>query len=194
MQFIEIAYASPVTEAESATEVTTEVAHPTDSGLLASLGINPAVFAWQTFNFALVACIIWYLILKPLTKKLTERQNLIEESLENAKRIQENLIQSEAKYQSRIDEAKVEANKILERATTEASQVADTMKEKAKVEIETLVDHAKNNIRIEKEEMVVALKAETAGLVVSALEKILAEKMDSKKDKEMIETMIEKLH
>lgn len=189
MQFIEIAHASPAVE----TSATTEATSSAEAGLLASLGINPALFAWQLFNFALVACIIWYLILKPLTKKLNERQSLIEESLENAKRIQENLVQSETKYQSRIDEAKVEANKILERATVEAGQVADSMKEKAKVEIETLVDHAKNNIRVEKDAMVSALKTETVNLVVSALEKILAQKIDSKKDKEMIEQVIDKL-
>ena len=62
-----------------------------------------------------------------------------------------------------------------------------------KKEIEQLVDHAKKNIRLEKEAMVAGLKKETGELVVAAVEKILSEKMDSKKDKELIENAIKDL-
>ena len=64
-------------------ETTTEVQ---STSPLASLGINPTLFVFQLINFAIVATIIWYLILKPLTKKMTERAKLIDESLDNAKK------------------------------------------------------------------------------------------------------------
>ncbi len=180
MQFIDTVYAAEI--AESAQE-----------GLLTSLGINGTLFIFQLVNFAIVATIIWFLILKPLTKKMTERQKMIDDSIDNSKKIQETLQHSEQKYQERIDQAKVEYNKILEKATVDAVATTDAMKVKAKQEIEMLVDQAKRNIKIEKEEMVSALKNETAGFIVMALEKILGEKVDSKKDKEMIEEMIKKL-
>jgi len=177
-------------------EFTTEVGHITDGveeGLLASLGINGQLFTFQLINFAVVAMILWFLILKPLTSKLTERQKKIEESLDNAERVEENFKKSEKNYQSKIDEAKVEANRIVEKSSIEAEKVGGVMKEKAKEEIENLVVQAKKNINIEKEEVMEGLKKETADLIVLALEKILEVKMDDKSDKKMIEDVLKKL-
>ena len=187
--FIDIAYAS-----EEAAEVvghTTETA--TDAGLLASLGIQPSLFVFQLVNFALVAVILWYLVFKPITKKMGERQKMIDDSIANSQKIESNLARSEKDYQARVDNAKVEANKIVEKATGEALGMAEKMKDKAKIEIEGLVEQARRNIKKDKEAMSSALKAETAEFVVMALEKILNEKIDEKKDRKLIEEMIKKV-
>lgn len=174
----------------------TNVAAPTgdaNQSPLAGLGINLNLLVFQLINFAIVAAIIWYLILKPLTKKLSERQKMIDDSIATAKKIQDTIQRSEQKYQQRIDEAKVEANKIIEKATGDAIALTDGMKQKAKREIEGLIDQAKRNIKIEKEQMSRQLKEETAGLVVAAVEKIVREKIDPKKDKELIAATIKNL-
>lgn len=185
MQFIEIAYAAEEVEARAEIQA--------DGGVLGSLGINGPLFVFQLLNFALVTAILWFLILKPLTKKMTERAKLIDESLENAKRVQENLQKSEQQYQAKIDEAKVEASKLLNKAAEETTRVTAEMKIKAKNEIDLLVDQAKRNITIEKEEMFRGIKAEAADLIVRSLEKILSEKMTDEKDKKMIEEMVKKI-
>ena len=177
-------------------EAHTEVGHTTggeEEGLLASLGINGQLFAFQLINFAVVAIILWFMILKPLTSKLTERQKKISESLDNAERVEENLKKSEKNYQTKIDEAKVEANRIVEKSAIEAEKVGGVMKEKAKEEIENLVIQAKKNIEAEKVEVMEGLKKETADLIVTALEKILEAKMDDKSDKKMIDDVLKKL-
>lgn len=184
MQFFTIAHAS-IDEASDGLSGT--------PGVLASLGLNRSLFFFQLINFAIVAVIIWFLILKPLTKKMTERQKMIDDSIDNAKKIQDNLQISEQKYQQRVDEAKVEANKILEKTVAEADQLSLQLKTKAKQEIEILVEQAKLNIRMERDEMSAGLKKETAGLVMLALEKILSEKMTGAKDKQLTEEMVSKL-
>lgn len=189
MNFIEIAHAAG--EAEATTEHTT--ASTQDQGVLASLGINGQLLIFQFINFAVVALVVWFLILKPLTKKMTERQKMIDDSIENAKRVKDNLDASEKRYQERIDSAKVEANKIIELAAGEAESLGDEMKIRAKKEIEKLVDHAKHNIQLEKEAMVREIRNEAAELVTIALEKILMEKITDHKDKKIIEEMIGKL-
>ena len=166
----------------------------TNTGVLSSLGINGQLFVFQAINFAIVMVVLWFLILKPITKKMAERQKLIDDSIENAKRVDENLRRSERDYQTRIDTAKVEANKILEKTNVEAGKLSEELKAKAKTEIEGLVETAKRNIKIEKDNMVKGLKEETAGLIVAALEKILSEKIDEKKDKKIIEEMLEKVN
>ena len=76
-------------------ESTTEI--PQDAGVLASLGINGQLFVFQLINFAIVVLVLWFLILKPLSKKLEERKKLIDDSLDKAKEIETNLGMSEQK-------------------------------------------------------------------------------------------------
>jgi len=174
-------------------EHTQVVAEGGNESVAASLGLNGQLFVFQLINFAIVAAIIWFLILKPLTKKLEERKKIIDESLDKAKEIDSNLQMAEQKFQERIDDAKAESNKIVEKAQAEAEKSADNMKVKAKKEIELLVDQARRNIQIEKEEVMSGVRAETANIVIAAVEKVLEEKLDGEKDKELIEGTLKKL-
>jgi F-type H+-transporting ATPase subunit b len=172
---------------------TTHEATPANESVAASLGLNGQLFIFQLINFAIVAVIIWFLILKPLTKKLEERKKIIDDSLDKAKEIDANLQMAEQKFQERVDDAKAQANKIVELAQEEAEKGASAMKVKAKKEIELVVDQAKRNIQIEKEEVMAGIKAETANLVIAAVEKVLEEKLDGKKDKDLIEETLKGL-
>jgi F-type H+-transporting ATPase subunit b len=188
MQFIETVHAS--TEA-----VTTEqgTGAATEPGLLASMGINPTGLATQFLNFAVVVAILWFLILKPLTKKMAERQKLIDESLENTKKIQDTLQRSEQKYQERIDQAKVEGNKIVEKATSEAEAVGQELKVKAREEIEALVATGKKNLETQKQEMLTEVKKEAVQMTFAALEKVLSAKVTEHMDKSFTEDMLAEL-
>ncbi len=164
-----------------------------EEGVLASLGINGTLFVFQLVNFALVALILWFLILKPLTKKMAERQKMIDDSIDNAKKIETNLGMSEKKYQEKIDQAKVDANKIIEKAQVEAVAVAEVTKEKTKKDIEVLVEQARKNIKSERDESVNEIKAQTASLIVAATEKILGAKVDVAADNKIIEEAIKNM-
>lgn len=204
MNFIDIANASPISEANEITAVpitnteTGAVEHTTEAstenaGILASFGINLQMFVFQLINFALVAAVLWFLILKPVTKKMAERQKMIDDSLDNAKKVQDNLTKSEKEYQIRIDEAKVESNKIIEKTQVEAVKLSEEIKVKAKHEIDGLVLQAREKIKEEKNEVMSGIKKETGNLIVAAMEKILKEKLDSKKDKQLIEESLKDL-
>ena len=164
-----------------------------EEGVLASLGINGSQFISQTINFTLVALILWFLILKPLTKKMAERQKMIDNSIENVKKIETNLGMSERKYQEKIDQAKVDANKIIEKAQQESVVVAEAAKEKTRKEIEELVEQARKNIKTERDQSVAEIREQTASLVVAAAEKILGAKINIDADKKIIEEAVKKM-
>ncbi len=181
MKLIDIVYAS------------TEVTEKAPEGLLASFGIDWRLFLFQLANFAIVAAILWWLILKPLVKKLAERQAIIEESLANAQKAADKLAQSDADYKKRMQAARLEAEKLLEQASSEAGKLSEELKMKAKQDIEVLVRQAKRNIQAEKGEMTAAFKAEAAHLVGLALEKLISEKITAEKDKKLIAGIVDKL-
>jgi len=181
MILIDYVYAS-----EAAHETAETGSTENGGGILGSMGINAPLFGFQLLNFAIVFVILWFLILKPLSKKLTERQKMIDDSIENSRKIDDMLRQSEIGFQEKIDMAKAEASMILERAKTDADSLSESIKAKTREEIDVLVIQAKKKINAERDQMVGDLKTETASIVIAAVEKILSEKIDEGKDKKLI--------
>jgi F-type H+-transporting ATPase subunit b len=180
-------------DAAHASEVENTTTEASSEGVLHSLGIDTSWIISQGISFIMIACIIWFLILKPVTKKMSERQKTIDDSLKNADEIEKRLTKSQLDYQARIDQAKMEGNKMIEQATQEALEVKESMKQEAAKEIEDLVDQAKKKIQREKEQVMQGIKTEAAELISHALEKIIAKKLDTTDDQKLIQEMIEKI-
>ena len=51
-----------------------EIGHAENKTVLSSLGINGMQLVIQFVNLTIVLLVVWYLILKPLTKKMDERK------------------------------------------------------------------------------------------------------------------------
>lgn len=170
--------------AENTLESTSEVQN---ESVLGSLGLDTHIFVGQLINFILVFLIVWFLLLKPLTKKLEERRVMIDESIDKAKEVESNLMMSEQSYKEKLEEAKKEANKVLEKAHADATVLGDQMKEKAKVEIEGLVAQAKKSIVVEREEALLAVKSQAVEMIRLALTKVVNSEMSEKTDTKVIE-------
>jgi len=178
--------ATPNTEVHS-----TETAQ--DQSVFSSLGLDTHIFVSQLINFVIVFLVVWFLILKPLTKKMEERKNIIDESLDKAKEVEKNLMMSEESYKAKMDEAKKEANGIIEKAHAEATSLGEQMKEKSKVEIEGLVVQAKKSIVMEREEALAAVKSQAIEMISAALTKIVSSEMTEKTDKKVIEDALKSM-
>ncbi len=174
-------------------ETTGHEAAPADESVIASLGLNASMFGWQLFNFALVAAIVWFLILKPLTKKMDERKKIIDESLDRAEIIASQVTKSKEEYDAAIAKAKADANEVLATAKADAEEYKNKMKETTKAEIESLVLAGKKQLATERETMMAEVRAELAGLVTGATEKILRTKMDDKSDQKLISDTVKSM-
>ena len=166
---------------------------PADESLAASLGLDVYMFAIQFLNFVVVGLIIWFLILRPLTKKMAERKKLIDESLEKAEAIDANFRVAEQKAREILDDAKVKANHVVSQAQDEAVVVGEKTKAQARVEIDELVAEAKKHIQDERETARADLQREVADLVATATEKIIAVKLDSTSDEKLIMSTLKDL-
>ena len=152
-------------------------------------------FEWKMALFNFVNFLIVFAILKkyafgPITKVIEERQKKVNDSVDNIQKAKTELGVAERRAQEMIDEAKVAANKVAEKAHEQGKVQVDKMKAIAKTEIGQLVDQAKRNIEIDRKEMKETLRTETVELVVLAVQKIISEKLDDKKDQAYIKDIL----
>lgn len=180
MNFVQTAYAT-----------SHETAEVVEQGLLGSMGIDLKMFILQLVNLAIVFIVLWFLILKPITKKMAERQKTIDEGLSNSQKIEQMLKKSEADYKDQMHTAKAEANQILEKAKLDAELTAESIKKNTRNDIDQMTLTAKKNIDDEKQKMVANFKNEASDIVVLALKKIVSDNFDSSKDKKEIEEALE---
>ncbi|MFA5894139.1 MAG: F0F1 ATP synthase subunit B [Candidatus Margulisiibacteriota bacterium] len=154
--------------------------------LISTFHLDIKLLIAQVINFAIVFAVLYFFALKPLLKVMAERTGKIEQSLADAKKIEENLSRAANERQEIVSAAKKEAGAILERVSVEAEEKREEMAAKTKEEIGQIINKEKERMRLEKAETLKEIKAEVADLVVASVEKLLDKKMNSKDDAEMI--------
>lgn len=190
MRFINYALASAQEEFHPETA---EEAVEASEGVLASLGIDVSLFIFQLINFAIILAILWFLILKPLTKKMSERQGIIDKSIKNAKQVEENLKNSEEKYEDKLNQARKEAVKLIEESKANAEKAKQEILNEAEKESAETVEKAKKEIQAEKEESLKQIKTEAANITALAVEKVLNKEMNDEERKRLVKESSEEI-
>ncbi|MFA5359539.1 MAG: F0F1 ATP synthase subunit B [Patescibacteria group bacterium] len=140
----------------------------------------------QIVNFTIVFLVLYWFAFKPLVKVMAERTSKIAKSLDDAKKIEEKLAETEKDFNQVISEAKKQANSILEKAAFDADIKKQAEIKRAKEEIGQIINQEKQKMQAEKAATLKEIKKEVADLVITSVEKVLNEKIDAKKDNEII--------
>jgi F-type H+-transporting ATPase subunit b len=155
--------------------------------------INPGLIVWTLITFVVLLSVMKKFAWKPILKMLEEREGKIRTALEEADRArteaaemlkqnEKNLARAEEEYRKMIREGKALAEKLKEDIVTKARQQAQQELKLATEEIQRNVDAAK-----------LQLRAEVADLAIKATEKILEETLDEKRQKQLIDSVMNQL-
>jgi F-type H+-transporting ATPase subunit b len=161
--------------------------------LLNALGIDTRILIAQLINFTVLLFVLYKFAYKPLLKFLDERREKIRQGVENARRAEERLEEVKTQEKGIIKNAKKEALGIIEQAKLEAEEKREIMIVRAREEIGEIINSEKEKIRIEKAETLKEIRREVGGLVADALEKVLAESVDKKRDQEIIRKVVKNI-
>lgn len=161
--------------------------------LLTQLGVDWKLLLAQLVNFLILLAILYKFLYKPVLKILHDREEKIEKSLKQAEEIQENLQKSQEERAQIIKEARDEAGKIISESKETAKKLKEELSNEAKVEAQNILEQGKAHLEFEREAMFKEIKGEVADMVRNATEKIIKEKMDPDKDRNLIEKSLEDL-
>jgi len=160
------------------------------SELFTKLGIDWKLLIAQIVNFLVLLFVLWKFAYGPVLAMLEKRQKKIEKGLADADEAGKKLEESAEKQKEILKNARTEAKDIVEKAREQAEKSKSEIAFEAKAQAEKIIISVKAEIEQEKQKTIAEIKSEIGSLVVAATEKIVDEKMDSEKDKKMIEEAI----
>ena len=165
---------------------TAEAAHEATPGLLEALGIDWKLLAAQGVAFLILVGILGKFVYPVLMKTIDDRRAAIEAGLKEAKQSQEALEQAESKVADLLADARKEADDILARTHQEAAAAVAEAETRAKQRAEQIVEGARQQLDVDVSKARELLKQDTIELVALATERVVGEKLDDKKDAELV--------
>ncbi len=155
-------------------------------GLLQALGIDGKLLIEQAIAFLILVAILGKFVYPALVKVIDARRDQIEAGMKEAKQAEEALEKAEVKVTDLLADARKEADEILARSHQEATAMVAEAEEKSKARAEQIVADARTQLEVDVRKAREALKTDTIELVALATERIVGEKLDAKKDANLI--------
>lgn len=154
---------------------------------IAALGVNFQGFVFQAINFLVLLVVLRIFAYPSIIRALEDRKQKIDEQLKNANELEQKLALAHQQASDIIDSSHQKAKGLIVDAHARADTILTDARAKTQQETADMVQVAQTRIQQEVEQAKQELRAETVALVVSATEKILAEKITSKEDFAIIE-------
>lgn len=161
------------------------------AGGLGAIGIDWKALLLQVLNFALLLFLLTRFAYRPIMNVLEQRRTTIEEGLANAKQAEAFRADMTLEAEKLLKEARVKSDALLAEGKKQADKLLSDAEAKAKVRTEQMIKDAETRFQAEVNELRTQLRNETLTLVALATEEVLREKVDSQKDRSLIERAIE---
>jgi F-type H+-transporting ATPase subunit b len=169
------------------------VASEVKPGVTMGLVSLDATLIFQILNTLILFGALTYILFKPVKKLIEDRQNKIEDELEDAKtkNVQaESLI---ADYDGKIAAIEEEGRQMISAAALKAENRASEIIKAAEKEAELIKKRAEKEIEREKLKAVNELKEDIVSLSLLAASKILEKDIDQDQHKTMINQFLEEV-
>lgn len=163
----------------------------TQDSALGALGLNVQSFLFQLITFLLLLLILRRYAYPPIVKTLEERRKAVEQSIDQAKEAAERLEKAEEQIEKMLVEARGEAEELVAAGHREAAKMVEEAETKAAVRAEHIVKEAHAQMEHEFNQARDALRHETAKLVAEATGFIVKEKVDARKNADLIHTALQ---
>jgi F-type H+-transporting ATPase subunit b len=146
----------------------------------------------------LVAFLIFIWLLKkfaigPVSKVLDERREKIAEDFNQIDASQKSVAVLKEEYETRLAEIDEEARKHTIEETNRARRIAEEIAENARAEAAQIIESARANVEIQIDKARVALKDEIVALTLAATERLIRERVDDSRHRQMVGAFIQEL-
>jgi F-type H+-transporting ATPase subunit b len=159
------------------------------AGTAQLLELNGTVIV-ELVAFLIMLAVLARWVYPAIVQQAESRQKQIAEQLAEAENDRRQAEAHLKDAEGKLNDARKTAQGLIEAATKSANQLRQELKQKAEDEAKRLTEAARKEIDAERERAVLSVRAEVAGLVVAATEKVLGETLDAGKHRQLIDRAI----
>ncbi|MFQ5335898.1 MAG: F0F1 ATP synthase subunit B [Flavobacteriales bacterium] len=147
---------------------------------------------WMTISFLIVLFILAKFAWKPILKSIKEREDTIEQSLEDAYKAKQMMANIRVEHEKMLGEARTEREQLLREAGEARKKIISEARTKAKTDADIIIKSARETIQNEKMAAITELRNQVAVLSLEIAEKVLRKELSSEaRQKEFINAMID---
>lgn len=154
---------------------------------IGALGIDLKALVIQLITFGLAYLVLRRYAFGPIMRVLQERRETIEKGVQLGEQMQKQQAELDAKVAKALADARTQADSAIAAAQEEARATVHEAEDKARTKAESIITEAEERIKQDTARARQKLEKEVVGLVAEATEAIIDEKVDSKKDAELID-------
>lgn len=118
---------------------------------------NGTFFA-ELLIFLIVLGVIWFFVVPPIRKVLTEREARVDETAAQSKEAKRLFAEAEARYQSTLEQARTEVAEIRNQARAEGRAILEELRGEAQAEVDAMVAESTAKIRAEADQVAAELR------------------------------------
>jgi len=159
--------------------------------LITTFHIDWKLIIAQLVNFGIILFVLKRYAYGPTMKLMDDRTKKIEKGLKDAQDSHKKLAEIAEKEKEVLVEARKTAQEIVSKAEAVAVKNKEEIITQTKEQAEKILSDAAKKIELEKNQMFAEIKTQVAELVVLATGKVIGEKIDSEKDKDLIAKAIQ---
>ena len=160
---------------------------------LEALGVNPKAFIIQLVTFIFVFALLKKFAFGPIGKMLTERRKTIDAGVQMGLKMEKQKAQMDEKVIIALRDARLEADKIISNGHEEARDIIREAEKVAGRKTDLMLVDAEARIAEESLQAKRKLEKDLIGLISEATEAIIGEKIDAKKDAQIVDRVIKGL-
>jgi F-type H+-transporting ATPase subunit b len=150
------------------------------------LGLNPKAFLIQLITFVFVFLVLKRFAFKPITRMLEKRRQTIEDGVRLGQKLEKEKDRLDQEVARVMREARHEADKIIAAGHKDARAAVREAEKTAAAKADRILKDAEERIHEEQAHARRKLEKDLVGLVSEATETIVGEKVDAKRDAELV--------
>jgi len=157
------------------------------------MGLEFGQIITQIIGFLIAVIILKKFAWKPLLSMLEERRNKIKAEFDNIGEERKKTEKLSADYQTKLKEIDSLARVKIQEAAREGQKMANEIKESARNEAREIVTKTREGIVRDLEKANVQLRDDVIKMALQLTEKLIVEKLDAKKDKELVARFVDEM-
>src|SRR5215813_14643185 len=147
--------------------------------------VRPVLIFWTLVTFFVVAFVLRRVAWGPILQVVDQREKAIAASLESARRERQEAERLLAEQKDAIQKARAEAAEMMRRNAEDVEKLRNDLVSKARAEAEAQKTDALREIQNEKTKAINDVKNVAADLAIQIAERLLNERLDASKQKEL---------